>query len=399
MTRRGHARIAVVAVLAVAAAAFAFVRVARRATSVVTAELPAGSRVDDDAWRRLRAVPFFRGMLRVDALRSVSLSPGGTVDVDLDLTALVRPRLVGRDLQGLCALLPPTARGRVQLGGDGRPPGEIRRESWLLSGPAPLLDLLDRGPAHDPTIAWDSVPGSPSAVAGARLNASRLAEPELGGAPLAAWRERADLAEKILGRPVRAEIAEDLAGPIVVALYERSGREGADALVVVELKRADRLRALVDTVFALSALTERGTIRRYRDVPTGSFRVDGRGTGLALAVDGPVFLASSSRPLLESAIDARRAPGAPSTLVRQARGAPSAWNAVASSAFVAHGWARLARAADPADGGSTLHAARLIPEGDASWRLEGDGPAPAITADPVLPFLRSVFGDRQREGG
>ena len=164
-------------------------------------------------------------------------------------------------------------------------------------------------------------------------------------------------------------------------------------MVAVELRRSDRLAALLDMAFGLGALTERATVVRYRGVPTGSFRSETGGPGLALAVDGPILLAATSRARLESAIDARRRAPHPPGIT----GDPAAsWSAVSESAFVAHGWARLAHGADAMNGHPGTRSAALWPEGDSGWRLTGHGPVPVISADPMVPFIRSVFGRRQR---
>jgi hypothetical protein len=206
------------------------------------------------------------------------------------------------------------------------------------------------------------------------------------------------LAEKLLGRPVRAEIAEDLSGPAVFALYETADPTAAEAIVAAELRRSDRLAGLFDMLFGLGALAERATVRRYRGVATGSFESSSGGPGLALAVDGPVHFVATSRAFLESAIDARRDGPRRGGLAGDGGdgGETSAsWSAVSSSTFVAHGWARLARAPDGAHAVGATTRAALWPEGTSSWRLEGRGAAPAITADPMLPFLRSAFAKRQ----
>jgi hypothetical protein len=117
-----------------------------------------------------------------------------------------------------------------------------------------------------------------------------------------------------------------------------------------------------------------------------------------LAVDGPILLVATSRARLESAIDARRAgPERVGSLPTVAGDSAASWNAVSVSSFVAHGWSRLARSVDDRKQGGATTRAALWPDGASGWRLEGSGPAPAITADPLVPFLRSVFGQRQRE--
>jgi hypothetical protein len=402
LTRRVVA-IAVTASIAAAGVA-AFLVIGRReelrGTGSALPAAPRADRVDAGARARLEGVPFYQGLLRSDALQAASLEADGTVDVEVDLPALLRPRLARSDLAALLELMPRTARGaiRIQIEGPGR--GAVRDETWIVDGSSPLLDLLSRS-TRDPVAdaAWEAIPGAPTAVASARVLAARLADPAFGGSALATWRERAEIAEHVLGRPLRAEIADDLAGPVVVALYDASATNQASALLVVELRRSDRLRTLLDSVFALGALTERATVRRYRDVATGSFRPAGDGPGLAVAVDGPLLLAASSRVLLEAAIDARRGARLEGGLVDEVRRGGGSWNAVSTSSFVAHGWARLARVDDVSEAPRPPRAASLTPEGATGWRLVGRGPGPAVTADPVLPFLRSAFAGRQRGAG
>jgi hypothetical protein len=282
----------------------------------------------------------------------------------------------------------------------GRTPVLAFRESWSFDGPAPVFDLLDRRSTDKmATLALDAIPGMPAAVVCVRLMPGRLADPSLGGAAFASWRDRANFVERLVGRPLRAEIAEDLAGPAVFALYETGDAAVAEAVLAVELRRSDRLAGLLDMLFGLGALTERVTIRRYRGVATGSLRSESGGLGVALAVDGPLLIAATSRARLESAIDERRRVKQLRAIVAAAADADASWSAVSESKFVAHGWARLTRSAyEPKADGATTTAA-LRPKGANGWLLEGHGPGPAISADPVLPFLRSVWGRRQGDGG
>jgi hypothetical protein len=261
-----------------------------------------------------------------------------------------------------------------------------------------LFELLDRHPTGTlGSPAMDAIPGAPTSMAYVQLMASRLADPALGGPALASWRDRVSFAEKLIGRPLRAELSEDLAGPAIFALYESADGTEAQAILSLELKRSDRVASLLDMLFALGALTERGTIRRYRGVATGSFEPASGGPGLALAVDGPVLVVASSRERLESAIDARRA-GARHGGVSLTESDPAAsWSAVSASEFVAHGWSRLLRSPDAPRSAVAVTAAALRAEGASGWRLTGDGPAPSITADPMIPFLRSAFARRQRD--
>jgi len=359
----------------------------------------AGSR-DAAARARLLTIPLYRGLVDAEGLRSASLDDDGTLHLDVDLRSVAGPRLTALGLGSLATLLPASAQGTIAPARPaGTMPDGVVTESWLFPGSTPALDLLDRSPAaSSASPAWDAVPGKPSAAVGAHVIPRRLADPSFGGPAFAPWRDRLSVVETLLGRPLRLEFAEDLAGPVVFALYDDANDSGAEAILAVELRRSDRIAGLLDTLFGLGALTERATIRRYRGVATGSFGSESGGPGVALAVDGPLLLVGTSRARLESAIDARRlaAEAAPSAL--DSVDGTASWSAMSTSMFVAHGWLRLARAAgDPAQPVATMTAV-LRPVGSAGWRLEGHGPSPAITADPIVPFVRTVLGRRQREG-
>ncbi len=360
-----------------------------------------GRPADEATVARLQGIPFYRALLRGNALRSGSVDRDGTLHLEVDLRALVATRLNTLGFTDAAELLPLTARGTIVIESpNGATSARGLRESWILDAPAAVFDLLDRHPVGEgASLALDAIPGTPSALVRVRLSPSHLADPSFGGTALASWRDRAAIAEKLLGRPLRAEIAEDLAGPAVFALYDTEGDTEAEAILAVELRRSDRIAGLLDMLFALGALTERATVRRYRGIASGSFVSDSLRPGLALAVDGPILFVATSRARLESAIDARRAgPERVGSLPAVAGDSAASWNAVSASSFVAHGWSRLARSVDDQKRGSATTRAALWPEGSSGWRLEGSGPAPAITADPLLPFLRGVFGQRQREG-
>ncbi len=372
----------------------------RRANPLAGHPVGSGRPPDGAVLARLRGIPLYRTLIGAGALRSGAVEADGTLHVEVDPRALFEPRLAAAGLTGASDLLPASARGTIVTQKPaGGMPALAFRETWSFDGPAAIFDLLDRSSTGKPaTLAWDAIPGAPTAVASLRLTPARLADPSLGGAVFASWRDRATFAEKLLGRPLRAEMAEDLAGPAVFALYETGDAAEAEAVVAVELLRSDRLAGLLDTLFGLGALTERVTVRRYRGVPTGSFRSESGGPGVALAVDGPLLIAATSRSRLESAIDVRRRVPHPRPILAAAADPAASWSAVSESAFVAHGWARLARSADEPKVGRTMTAAALRPEGATGWRLEGQGAGPAISADPVVPFLRSVWGGRQRGG-
>ncbi len=352
-----------------------------------------------DAVVRLHTIPLYRSLLTAEALRQSTIESDGTLHIEVDLRELLRPRLRGLGLEEVSDILPASARGTIAISRSaGTASAAEIHESWIFPGPTPLLDLLDRSPSGEVvTAADDAIPGAPSARVRVRLAPSQLADPSFGGAALASWRNRADLVERVLGRPLRAEIAQDLAGPAAIGLYESADATEAEMILAVELKSSDRIRGLLETLFALAALSEHARVGRYRGVPTGSFIPASGGPGLALAVDGPLLLAATSLSRLEAAIDARRegrhhaVPAAPGS------GLAASWSAASSSSFVAHGWARLARSAEDPAAVRAVAMATLRPEGEIGWRLEGHGPSAAITADPIVPFLRSVFRKRQRE--
>ena len=354
---------------------------------------------DGAALALLEGIPLYRSLLGAKAVRSSRVDADGTLHLEVDLRAALEPRLSAMGFPGASELFPATARGTIakeRAAGTASPFG--LKESWIFDGPAPVLELLDRNPSGpNASVAMNAIPGAPSSLVSVRLMPLRLIDPALGGAALASWRDRANFVEKLLGCPLRAELAEDLAGPAVFALYEGSDDTHAEAILAAELRRSDRLAGVLDMLFGLGALTERATVNRYRGVSTGSFVPSSGGPGLALAVDGPILFVATSRARLESAIDARRAISQPRLDLALAGAPDASWTAVSSSAFVRHGWARLARSTDePREEPIVATIASLRPEGESGWRLDGSGPAPAITADPVLPFVRSVFGTRQR---
>ena len=391
--------VAFLAIALLVAAGIVWRDTARRATLPATASPRPDRPADEAALAVLEGIPLYRSFLEAKWLRSGRVDGDGVLYLQVDLRAALEPRLAAMGFPGASELFPATATGTIA---PERAAGTTRivglRESWSFDGPAAVLDLLDRSPSGPAvTLAMEALPGAPSSLVSVRLMPSRLTNPSLGGGALASWRDRADFAEKLLGRSLRQEFAEDLAGPAAFALYEGSDDTQAEAILAAQLRRSDRLAGLLETLFGLGALTERATVSRYRGVSTGSFVSTSGGPGLALAVDGPMLFIATSRARLESAIDARRGIANPRGNL-PATGAPDAsWSAVSSSAFVRHGWARLARATEtPADGPIEATTASLRAEGSSGWRLEGYGPAPAITADPLLPFLRSVLGKRQR---
>ncbi len=344
---------------------------------------------EPEALSRLSSIPFYRALARSDGLRVATLDGDGRLHVEIDVRALAAPHLRAVGWVGLTDLLPASATGTIEQAGG---PGSVSHEWWEFTAPAPLLDVLDRSPVEaTPGIAWSAVPQGADATLELRLRPGAVSDPSLGGDALAAWRERIELVEKLLGRDIRGELAADLAGPIVVAIYDKAGE--LDALAIVPLVRSDRVSGLLQTVFGLGALTDRAAIRSYREVTTGSFGAD-PGLKISVAVDGPLFIAATSQGRLESAIDARRLDPSRRT-TSPGTGTDVAWSARSTSEFVEQGWCRLAHCAvDSRTPHRETHAV-LRPSGQAGWRLEGAGAAPAITADPLVPILMSVAGRRR----
>jgi hypothetical protein len=401
VTRRGGLAIAIVSAAVLAGSIVAVFWGPRERAPGRSPELVRRDGIRDPAaLARLQSIPFYRALLPSDVVLSGTQDRDGTLHVDIDLHAIAGPRLAAAGLGSMTGLLPAVASGTLVISrATEGAPAKVLEESWLFPAPSPILEILDRAPsAETATRAWDAVPGMPSAVALFRIAPAHLADPGFLGPSLSSWRDRVEMAENLLGRPLRAEFAEDLAGPAVFALYETGGGAEAEAIVAAELRRSDRISALLDTLFGLAALTERATVRRYRDVATASFVGDHGGPGCALAVDGPLLLIASSRARLESAIDARRDGGGRRPQAAAAGDAAVSWSAASSSAFAARGWRRLARLPDEPAGPPATMTAELRADGSADWRLTGHGPAPALTADPLVPFLRGVIGRRRRDG-
>ncbi len=361
----------------------------RRSAQATAPERREPGRREPAALLRLQTIPLYRALVRLDGLRSATLDAGGALHLDVDVRAIAAPRLPSLGLSGLAGLLPVLAQGTIVT--KAASGGLDVRESWVLPGPVPLFDLLDRAPANGSfRLAWDAIPGNPSAVVRARLQPQRLLDETLGGPAFATWRDRVSLAEKLLDRPLREQFAKDLAGPVVVALFEGATGTEAEVLAAVELRRSDRISELFDTLLGLGALTERAKIARYRGVATGSYVSDNGGPGLAVAVDGPILLVASSRALLETAIDKRRQAESRPREPEPAADDGSSWSAVSSSSFVSEGWCRLVRCGTETAPPTGTTTASLRPLGASGWRIDSHGCGPAIAADPIVPYLRTL---------
>ena len=354
---------------------------------------PTGS---PEALARLGEIRGYDDMLRRGAVRSARLAANGSVQFTLELRAWARARLAPFHREPWAELVP--ARVHVAIAPAG---GKRWKETWRFDPEdSGMLDLLDPRLAGAVSSSLSAgVPAAPVSIARIRVDAAQLARPDLGGGALRPLRERLDLAESVLGRPFRREMAEDLEGSALFALYDDAGNGRPDGVALFALKRSDRVRALAETAFALASLTEAGSVHRYRDVMTGSWAPRGGGRGLAVAVDGDVLLAATSRSRLEAAIDRRRSSEHGLAEPAEPSEDRTAWAAHSASAFVGRGWDRILGSAElGAPPVSESHAV-ISREGDR-WVLRGDGPRPALAADPVIPFLRSLFApSRQRAGG
>jgi hypothetical protein len=202
---------------------------------------------DDATLDFLQGIPLYRTLLSAKDVRSGRIGRDGTLSLEVDLRGLLEPRLAAMGFPGGSELFPKTAQGTIAIENRaGTPSTTGLRETWRFDSPETVLDLLDRSPALPTAMSLlNAIPGTPSALVIVRLNAKRLADPTLGGAALASWRDRANFAEKLLGHPVRTEVAEDLAGPAVFALYEDSEDTRAEAILALELRRSDRLSSLL----------------------------------------------------------------------------------------------------------------------------------------------------------
>jgi hypothetical protein len=324
-----------------------------------------------ESLRVLETSRSYRGVLSDSILRGARPVSEREVEVELDPRENARLHAEGRAHPTLVGLLPSVARGRIVLLGEDRV-----SESWRLACPdGCALDLLDRDPpAGAPSAAWSVAPRRCRAVAWFALDTRRLADPTLGGEGLAPLRERVDAVERLIGRPLREELARGLVGTGIVAIEEREPPRGPRVLVALDLREADRVRALVDLFVALAIVGGRGEVLHHRDVAVGVVGAPGRGG--ALAIDGPLLLLSDEPGAVTGAIDRRRAAGsAPAS-------PPPSFGRFRGS------W-RAERTAPPAV------TATLTREG-IWWWLRGEGASPAVTADPALPYVRSWLASSGR---
>ena len=179
---------------------------------------------------------------------------------------------------------------------------------------------------------------------------SRLADPALGGSALSSWRDRVELRRETARPPAarRARRGSRRARGLRALRDGGSDSEARGDLVVGACDASDRIAALLDMLFGLGALTERAyrppvSRRRHRIVRLGVRRAGPRARGRRPR-------ARSWRPRARAS-NPRSTRGAPGSRPRRRPRSPprrdpaASWSAVSASAFVAHGWARLARVA------------------------------------------------------
>jgi hypothetical protein len=318
---------------------------------------------------RVALFPSYRACFDRHAVRAARILDDGSVRLEIDLRALARPSLQRIGWPELEDALPSNATATIATVDSGI------TESWWFACPGGCVLDAFATKGDDATTAPRAIPGEPYATATFRLSPARIADLAIGGRARVTLAQRADLVEQILGRPVRATLSEDLAGPGIVAVYHTP--DGQDrTLLAFELKRADRLRGLVDLTIGLGALTRGATVTRYRDVAIGSWS-GAVGGGLAVAIDGPLLLVAPDPGRIEDAIDRRRDE---TTTEGAARGT-----------------------GDPGTAGVHLEGsdgleARLTREA-AGWRLDASGPRPLVESDVLSAWLAALRRGRQRAGG
>jgi len=310
--------------------------------------------------------PAYRGALTAEVLRAARKTSAQAVEVELDPRELARARPEAKAHPTLLGLLPSIAQGRIE-----RVDPATVEESWRLSCPEGCaLDLLDRDPpAGAPSGAWSVRPPASRSIAWFAFDASRLDDPQLGGAGLAPLRERVEAVEKLLNRPIRGDLAQALSGTGIAALEEREAGRPPRLLLALDLARVDRARAVVDLLVSLAVVAGRGEVRRHRDVAYAVIGTPSRGA--ALAIDGRLLLLSDEPAAVTAAIDRRRSSGLPGTPPPSFAGFRGSWRAERTV--------------------PSAVTATLQREG-VSWWLRGRGASPAVTADPVLVALRALSG-------
>lgn len=359
----------------------------------------------EEALRHLDDASPHRALLRHAGLAEARWDRGGWIDVSLDPRSVARSAAAARGAGSYVGLLPTSARGRIRLAPspqDAKAPAVS--DAWRLACPdGCLLDLLAREPARGcPSGGWAVVPSDATATAWFALDASRLGDPSLGGEGLAPVRRRIASLETILGRPIREELAADLAGTGVLALSEPQSRSGPRTVAALDLARADRVRDLLDTLVSIAVLADRATIRRHRDVALAVLGRPGREVALVAAVDGSLLLLADDVAGMEAALDRRRAgSGADPAARRELSRREGSFRAESRSPYVARSWWELLDGAKGPDRGApgALPGAAWLSRDGAGWWLRGEGSSPAIAADPVVPAIRSWLRRLQRADG
>lgn len=315
--------------------------------------------------------------------------PAGPVPSPGEAIVLLRPPgilavAVHRLEPGWAAVLPERAVGEVHFG------QRLLRERWIVSCPSPCaLALLDPEGLQDvPARGWASVPPDADALAWFLVDPSALE-----GATL----ERAwpgwTAAERFLDMPLRAALAEVLAGPAVVALQNPKNDGSPRLLVAFDLRNVSAARSALDRVFALGVLSEALEIARYRGVLIGSWRPPSRSSlAPAVAVDGDVLLMALHADDLRDAIDRRRAGGAGAAIARRRLEdlGIGSWKAWSHSAFLADSWEEILSGRESRDRSSAFDVTAVGRFESDLWVFRSEGGAPLLAAESLLPTARAV---------
>jgi hypothetical protein len=323
----------------------------------------------EEARARLAGFRSYRALFDRHLVRGALVQGDGAVRIEVDVRGLAHAALLRAGWTDLEDAIPAGAIATVAA-----VPGRVV-ESFVFACPGGcVLDLFARHAGSSPRTPFP-LPGTPLAVADFSLDRERLADLDVGGGSRRALDQRASVLERILGRPLRAPLAEDLLGSGRAAFYKDGPAGSGRTLLALELRRSDRVQSLVDLLLGLAALTRGATIERHAGVPVGAW--SSGSTGLAIAVDGPFLLVASARSPVEDAIDRRR-------------GAPAPLDAVAAESSDRE-------ASFTLDGGPSCRA-RLTHDGD-HWRLDASGDRPLAESEVVAGWLRSVRAKAQRAEG
>ena len=333
------------------------------------AEARGGAVAFEEARSRLAGFRSYRALFDRHLVKGALVQADGAVRIEVDVRGLAHAALVRAGWSDLEDALPEGATATVAA-----LPGRVV-ESFVFACPGGcVLDLFARSSGTSAGGPFP-LPGNPVAVAEFTLDRQHLADLDIGGGSRRALDQRASVLEQILGRPLRAPLAEDLLGAGRAAFYKDGPTGAGRTLLALELRRSDRVQSLVELLLGLAALTRGATIERHAGVPVGGW--SSGSTGLAVAVDGPFLLVASARSPVEDAIDRRREGPAPLDAV---------------TAEVPD-----RQASFTLDGGPSCRA-RLTHDGD-HWRLDASGDRPLAESEAVAGWLRSVRAKAQRAEG